>query len=59
MEVQDIVQEAEIKTTPKGKKLQKGKMVVWEGLTNTKEKKWKVKEKSKDITIWMQISKEW
>ena len=28
MEVRDIVQEAVIKTIPKGKKMQKGKMVV-------------------------------
>ena len=38
MKVRDIVQEAVIKTIPK-KKMQKGKMVVWGGLTNSWEKK--------------------
>ena len=32
MEVQDIVQEAVIKTIPKKKEMQKGKMAVWGGL---------------------------
>ena len=39
MEVRDIVQEAVIKTVPKGEKMQKGKMVVLRGLTNNYEKK--------------------
>ena len=39
MEVHDIVQEAVIKTIPKEKELQKGKIVVWGGLTNSWEKK--------------------
>ena len=39
MEVLDIVQRAGIKTIPKGKKMQKGKMVVWGGLTNSCEKR--------------------
>ena len=39
VEVHDIVQEAEIKTTPKKKKGKKGKMVVWGGCTNSGEKK--------------------
>ena len=39
MEVCDIVQEAVIKTTPKEKKMQKGKMAVWGRLTNSCEKK--------------------
>ena len=37
------------------KEMQKGKMVVWGGLTNSCEKKkWKAKNKRKDIPIWMQ-----
>ena len=55
MEVRYILQEAVSKTIPKEKK---GKMVVWGGFTNSYEKKWKAKEKSKDIPIWMQSSKE-
>ena len=37
-EVCDIVQETGIKTIPKKKKCKKGKMAVWEGLTNSCEK---------------------
>ena len=55
MEVQDIVQEAVIKTIPKKKEMQKGKMVVWEVLTNNWEK-WNTNEKRKDISIWMESS---
>ena len=33
-EVRDIVQEAVIKTIPKKKKGKKGKITVWQGLTN-------------------------
>ena len=41
------------------KETQKGKMIVWKGLTNTrKEEKLKAKEKMKDTPIWMQSSKE-
>ena len=40
------------------KEMEKGKMVVWPGLTNSYEKKWKAKEKKKDIPIWMQNFKE-
>ena len=43
---------------PQEKEKQKGKMVVWGGLTNSWEKKWKAKEKRKDVSIWMQNSKE-
>ena len=39
--------------------MQKGKMVVWGGLTNSWEEKVKAKEKRKDIPIWMQSSKEY
>ena len=35
MEVRDIVQEAVIKTIPKKKEMQKGKMVVQRGLTKS------------------------
>ena len=38
-EIRDIVQETGIKITSKKKEMQKGKMVVWGGLTNTWEKK--------------------
>ena len=44
---------------PQEKEMQKGKVVVWGGLINSWEKKWKAKEKRKDIPIWMQSSKEW
>ena len=58
MEICDIVQEAVIKIILKKKKF-KMKMVVWEGLTNSWEgKKLKIKDKRKDIPIWMQNSKE-
>ena len=43
MEIRDIVQEAGIKTIPKEKKMQKSKMAVWGGLTNSCEKKVKSK----------------
>ena len=39
MEFHDIVQETGIKTIPKGKKMQKSKMAVLGGLTNSCEKK--------------------
>ena len=53
MEVHDILQETGIKTIPKKKKCKKSKMAVWEGLTNSCEKKRsvKVKEKRKDTSI--------
>ena len=38
-EVPDIVQEIGIKTIPMEKKCKKSKMAVWEGLTNSCEKK--------------------
>ena len=38
-EIRDIVQETGIKTIPFGKKMQKSKMAVWGGLTNSCEKK--------------------
>ena len=48
MVVRDIVQEAGIKPiTKKKKKMQKGKMVVWGGLTNSCEKKRSEKQRRK------------
>ena len=38
-EVRDIVQETGIKTIPNGKEMQKSKMAVWGGPTNSCEKK--------------------
>ena len=38
-EVHDIVQKTGIKTIPKKKEMQKSKMAVWGGLTNSCEKK--------------------
>ena len=43
---------------PQEKEKQKGKMVVWGGLRNNQEEKLNAKEKTKDIPIWMQSSKE-
>ena len=64
MEVHDIVQEMGIKTIPKKEKCKKEKWLSEEDYTNSCEKKRsekegkKAKEKRKDITIWMQSSKE-
>ena len=46
MEAYNIVQEAVIKTIPK-KNMQKGKMIVWGGLTNSREKKRRERQKRK------------
>ena len=46
-EVGDIVQETGIKTIPKKKKMQKSKMAVRGGLTNSYEKKRKEKQMRK------------
>ena len=45
---------------PQRKEMQKDKMVVWGGLTNSceKEEKQKAKEKWNGIAIWTQSSKE-
>ena len=43
---------------PQEKEMQKGKVAVWGGLTNSWENKWKAKEKRKDIPTWIQSSKE-
>ena len=51
-EVRDIVQETGIKTIPREKKnIQKSKMAVCGGLTNSCEKKGSDKEKRKAIPI--------
>ena len=47
MEVRDIVQETGIKTIPMEKKMQKSKMAVWGGLTNSCEKKRSKKQSRK------------
>ena len=41
------------------KNMQKGKMVVWGGLTKIWEKKWAERQSRKDTPIWMQSSKEY
>ena len=46
-EVHDIVQETGIKTISMGKKMQKSKMAVWGGLTNSCEKKRNKKQRRK------------
>ena len=58
-EVCDIVQETGIKTIPMEKKCKKGKWLSEEALQiAVKKENWKAKEKRKDISIWMQSSKE-
>ena len=47
MEVHDIVQETGIKTIPMEKKMQKSKMAVWGGLTNSCKKKRNEKQRRK------------
>ena len=46
-EVHDIVQETGIKIHPHGKEMQKSKMAVWGGLTNSWEKKRSEKQSRK------------
>ena len=46
-EVRDIVQETGIKDHPHGKEMQKSKMTVWGGLTNSCEKKRSKKQRRK------------
>ena len=59
MEVRNIVQEAMIKTIPKKKKCKKAKWLSEEALQIAeKRREAKAKEKQKDISIWMQSSKE-
>ena len=47
MEVHDIVQKTGIKDHPHGKEMQKSKMAVWGGLTNSCEKKRRKKQRRK------------
>ena len=47
MEVYDIVEETGIKSIPKKKEMQKIKMAVWGGLTNSCEKKRSEKQRRK------------
>ena len=55
----EIVQETGNKTIPKKKKCRKAKWLSEEALhIAVKRRKWKEKEKRKDISIWMQSSKE-
>ena len=46
-EVCDIVQETGIKTIPHGKEMQKSKMAIWGGFTNSCEKKRSEKQRKK------------
>ena len=46
-EVCNIVEETAIKTIPHGKEMQKSKMAVWGGLTNSCEKKRGEKQRRK------------
>ena len=58
-EAYNIVQEAVTKTIPKKKKCKKAKWLSKEALQIAeKRKKWKVREKGKDIPNWMQSSRE-
>ena len=55
----DIVQETGIKTILKKKKCKKAKWLSEEALQiAVKRRETKIKEKKKDIPIWMQSSKE-
>ena len=51
MEVPNTVQEAVIKTIPKKKKMQKGKMIVSAGLTNSRERKRSKRQRRKGRDI--------
>ena len=58
MDISNIVQEAVTKTIPPKKKCKKAKWLSEEALQIAKkEEKWKIKEKRKDISIWMKSSK--
>ena len=59
MEVCNFVQEAEIKTILKKKKYKKAKWLSEQALQIAERiEKQKAKQKRKDISIWMQSSKE-
>ena len=51
IEVPDIKEETRDQDHPHGKEVQKSRMAVWGGLTNSCEEKRKAKEKRKDISI--------
>ena len=57
-EVRDLVQENRDQDHPHGKEMQRNKMAVWGGLTNSCEKKRgkKAKEKRKDISSECRVS---
>ena len=58
-EVRDVVQETENQDHPHGKEMQKSKMAVWGGLTNSCEKKRSQKQRRKErYTHLKQSSKE-
>ena len=57
VEIRNTVQEVD-QNHLQEKEMQKGKTVVWEGLTNIWEEKLKAKKKRKDVPIWMQSSRE-
>ena len=58
-EVRDIVQDTGIKTVPMGKNAKKQNGCLGRPYKHLwKEERWKTKEKRKDISIWMQSSKE-
>ena len=58
MEVHDIVQEAGIKTIPKKKKCKKAKWLSGEALQIAEKRREDKGTKRKDISIWMQSSKD-
>ena len=55
-EVRDIVQETGIKTIPMKKKCKKSKMAVWEGLTNSCEKKRSEKQRRKGNIVVLMLA---
>ena len=57
-EVCDIVQETRDQDHPQEKEMQKSKMAVWGGLTDSCEKKRSERQRRKDILILMESSKE-
>ena len=56
-EVRDIVQEKGIKIHPHGKEMQKSKMAVWGGLTNSCEKKTSERQRRKGKIYPLQAEK--
>ena len=59
MEIHNIAPEVVIKTIPKKKRGKEAKWMFEDVLQELrKEEKWKAKEERKDISIWVQSSKE-